>query len=327
MRLASISLSVCCSIGLLSAQHTPFEGPTEGVTFDTPTRSFRTITGSLGTAFLGPTVLLDFEYGSVAPQKNYGLAFRDGRCFLVSSLDSQQASTAVVPDCFNRPEDVAWSADGSTAVLYSRTQGWIQVFAGLPNSLAPNNLINVSPGSYLTGVTASSDGVRIAVGITGDTPGIYELAKDQILGPILPVANPTALAFSRDAATLYSVDTASSQVFELNMADMSSQSWHFDGLSDPIAIQPSRNAVLREVIYIAGGSDRTLLVYDAASHESIAAVQLDFVPVVMVPLGQHSFLLRPRLSQDEPLWSLGNDSPPAVYFTPAAPLTASGGLQ
>src|ERR1700693_4023845 len=109
---ASIYLSVCCSIGLLSAQHAPLEGPVEGVTFDAPTRSFRTITGSLGSAFLGPAVLGAFDRGFVAPHKNYAVAFRDGRCFLVSALDSQQAYTATLPGCFNVPEDVIWSDDG-----------------------------------------------------------------------------------------------------------------------------------------------------------------------------------------------------------------------
>jgi hypothetical protein len=324
---ASLYVSVCCSIGLLSGQHAPFEGPIEGVTFDGPTRSFRAITGSLGSAFLGAALLTDFDYGSVAPHQNYGVAFRDGRCFLVSALDSQQAATTMLPGCLNLPGDVAWSGDGLTAVLYSRTEGWIQVLTGFPNSATPADLINVPPGSSLSGVAADFDGGRIVAAITGDAPGVYQLAKDQALVPIASLTKATALAFSRDRGTLYAVDAASSQVFELNLTDMSSQSWPFDGTTDPIAVEPARDAEMRRVVYIAGGSDRTLLVYDASSHDLIATVGLDFAPTMMVPLGHHSFLLRPRLTGDDPIWSFTDDSPPAVYFTPPIPLTTSGGLQ
>jgi hypothetical protein len=315
---ASICLSVCFSIGLLSAQQAPFEGPTEGVIFDAPTRSFRTIAGSLGSAFLGPAVLADFNYGSVAPHKNYGLAFRDGRCFLVSAVDSQQASITMLPGCFNMPEDVAWSGDGSAAVLYSRTEGWLRILSGLPGSPTSASLAVVLPGSHVSTVAADYDGSHVLIGITGDMPGVYLLRKDQTLSPILPLANPTALGIAGTIA--YVIDAGTSQVFELSLADLSSQSWRFDGVTDPIAIQASQDAAMRSVIYIAGGSDHTLLVYDAGSHNLIAPVQLDFAPTMMVPLGQHGFLLRPRLTAEDTIWTSTDDSPPAAYFIPATPL-------
>ena len=318
-------LLVCCSMGLLSAQHAPFEGPIEGSTFDGPTRSFRTITGSLGAAFLGPAMLADFDRGSVAPNKTFGVAFRDGRCLLVSELDSQQPSTTMLPGCFNVPEDVAWSGDGFTAVLYSRAEGWIQVLTGFPNAVIAANIVNVPPGSSLSAVAADFDGGRIVVGLTGDMPGVYQLTNDQLLLPILSLMKPAALAFSSDGGTLYAVDAASSQVFELNMTDLSSQSWPIDGVTDPIAVEPSRDAKMRRVVYIAGGNDRALLVYDANDHTLIATVDLDFVPTMIVPLGHHSFLLRPRLTDDDTVWSFADDSPPAVYFVPATPLSSSGG--
>ena len=324
---ASIYLSICGSIGLLSAQRAPFEGPIEGVTFDAPTRSFRTITGSLGSAFLGPAVLGDFDYGSVAPHKNYAVAFRDGRCFLVSALDSQQASATMLPGCFNMPEDVVWSGDGFTAVLYSRTEGWIQVLTGVPDSVTPTNLINITPGASLSAVAADIDGGHVVAGITGDMPGVYQITKDQLLAPILSLAKPAALAFSIDRGTLYAVDGFSSQVFELSMIDLSSQSWPVDGLIDPIAIAPVRDAEMRRVVYIAGGSDRALLAYDAISHDLIANVELEISPTTMVALGRHSFLLRPRLTDADTMWSISDDSPPTVYFVPPTPLAISGGLQ
>ena len=295
------------------------------MTFDGPTKSFRTITGSLGSAFLGPAMLADFDRGSVAPNKNFGVAFCDGRCLLVSALDSQQPSTTMLPGCFNMPEDVAWSGDGFTAVLYSRTEGWIQVLTGFPNAVTPADLINVAPGSSLSAVAADFDGGHIAVAITGDTTGVYQLTKDRLLLPILSLMKPAALAFSSDGGTLYAVDAASSQVFELNMTDLSSQSWPIDGVTDPIAVEPARDSTMRRVVYIAGGNDRALLAYDANDHTQIASVALDFVPTMIVPLGPHGFFLRPRLTIDDTIWSFGDDSPPAIFFVPATPLSSSGG--
>jgi hypothetical protein len=74
------------------------------------------------------------------------------------------------------------------------------------------------------------------------------------------------------------------------------------------------------VIYLAGRSDRSLFAYDLSSHEVIAAVSLTFPPSGIEPLGNNSYLLRPRSSMDDPLWSFRNSAPPMVYFVPATPL-------
>ncbi|MBZ5634649.1 MAG: hypothetical protein LAO55_16120 [Acidobacteriia bacterium] len=233
----------------------------------------------------------------------------------------------MLPGCFNMPEDVAWSGDGFTAVLYSRTEGWIQVLTGVPDSVTPSNLINITPGTSLSAVAVDIDGGHVVVGITGDMPGVYQLTQDQLFVPILSLGKPAALAFSADRGALYAVDAANSQVFELNMTDLSSQSWSIDGLNDPIAIAPVRDAEMRRVIYIASGNDHMLYAYDTTSHEQIATVELDFAPTMMAPLGHHSFLLRPRHTDEDTMWSFEDSSPPSVYFIPPTPLTMSGGLQ
>ena len=186
---------VLLSIPLLSAQQAT--GPIEGFTFDPPTMSLRPVIGSLGSASLGQPLLGRLAYGSVAPQQNYALMFREGRCSLVLGLGSAQTSTVAVPGSFVLPEGVAWSGDGSTAVLYSRTGNWVQVLSGLPSAINPGASLSVAPlGGTLTSVTADLHGSRIAIGVAGGTAGVYQLVNGTNFVPLLSVAQPISLAYS-----------------------------------------------------------------------------------------------------------------------------------
>src|SRR5439155_21041528 len=80
------AISLCG--GSLLAQLAEMNGPIEGFIFDAPTGSFRAVIGMPGSASLGPPILDGFSRGSVAPRKDYGLAFKDGKCALVSGLGS-----------------------------------------------------------------------------------------------------------------------------------------------------------------------------------------------------------------------------------------------
>ena len=94
--------------GLLQAQsqnaaNVPLRGPHEGFVFDGPTRSIRAVNGMLGAASMGPVLLPELEYASLAPNADYGVAFRPGECLWVSNLESGQASTAAISRCSSLP--------------------------------------------------------------------------------------------------------------------------------------------------------------------------------------------------------------------------------
>src|SRR3982074_291928 len=135
MRRIFILLSITSLfIGFLPGEQTSLSGPIEGFTFDVPTRSFRAVVGFPGSASLGPPILTGFGHGSVAPQKDYGLAFSDDQIFFISGLNSAGPSSSALSDPTAHPEVVAWSGDGLTAVLFSRSGNWIQVLTGFPNA-------------------------------------------------------------------------------------------------------------------------------------------------------------------------------------------------
>lgn len=320
MRSAFIFSAFVLSIGA-SAQQTAVTGPVEGFTFDHPTMSLRPVVGSLGSASLGTPVFGRISFASAAPRQNYALIFHDDQCSLLAGLGSAKTSMLKVPGSFTLPEGVAWSADGSTAILYSRTGNWIQVLSGLPSAVNPGTLLSVAPlGGTLATVAADSHGEQVAIGLTGNTSGVYRIGDRGSFVPLLSISNPVALGFSDDAATLYAVDAASDQAFALTMADLASQSWPLNGMTDPVAIKSARDASNRAVVYIAGRNDRLLAAYDSATHELLANVQLSFEPNVIQPLGIDTFVLASRANGDDILWSFRNTPQPTVYFVPALPL-------
>lgn len=320
---ASLLLSALCSINLLPAQMLPLNGPVEGFTFDAPTGSFRAVIGSLGSASLGPAIIRGLDYGSVAPRQSHALSFQSGRCLVVSDLGSSQMSTVELPGDFPIPEGVAWSGDGSAAILYSRTDNWIQTIGGLPHAAEASGLRKVSVGGSLSAIAIDFNGGHIAIGVVGETSGVFQIGDDLSFIPLLSLSKPVALAFSEDGSTLYALDGATSELSELKMANLTTQAWILDGLGDAFIVRPARDATHRQVIYAAGTSG--LVAYDASSHEVIAQVPLSSQPTAIEPLGQDSYMLGPRTSSDQPLWSFTDAAQPAVYFVPATPLTPEDG--
>ena len=322
MRSVFAVLSVIFSIGSLAAQ-TPVSGPTEGFIFDLPTNSLRAIVGFLGSASLGPAILPKLDYASVAPRKNYAIAFQDGRCLVVSGLDSEHVTTTALPGAFSVPESVAWSGDGSVAVLYSRTGNWVRTISDLPSSPNAASFLDLSSqGGTLSTVVADLHGEHVVFGITGDNAGVFQIASDQSLLPLVSVSKPISLAFTDDGRKLYIINGDSVQLSEFNLTDFTSRTWRLNELEDPIAVRLARDAAQRQVIYVAGRRDQALLVYDSSTHEVVGRVSLTFQPSGIEILGRDSYLLRPRASFDDPLWSFRNSAQPMVYFVPATPLIA-----
>ena len=316
MRSGLVFLAV--SIGVVSAQ-TPINGPLEGFTFDLPTLSLRPVIGSIGSATLGDPLFRGAIFGSVAPQQNHALIFDNGRCSVASGLGSAQTSTARIPGSFVLPEGVAWSSDGTTAVLYSKTGNWIQIVSGLPSAASVGASLSIGSLGTLSAVAADTHGAQIAVGVAGASAGIYRVADGASFVQLLPLSNPVTLGFNEDASTLYGVDAGKNQLFALTMASLASQFWALS-LTDPIAIKATHDATNRAVIYVAGRSDRLLVAFDASTYQIVASAELSFQPEAIQTLGASTFLFGSRTTSDDILWSFRNTAQPTVYFVPAPPV-------
>jgi len=306
----------------LRAQPSTLFGPVQGYTYDAPTKTIRAVIGSLGSASLGPAILRQVEFASVAPRQDYAVLFRRGETVLVTGLSSGTLSETVFPESSFAAEGVAWSGDGSAAVLYSQTAGWIQTFTGLPTSVNAGPPISIAAlGGSLNAVAADPHGQNVAIGVTGDQGGVYRISAGQSFSPLVMLVQPISLAFSEDGSALYALDGATNQVSEVDLASSASQTWPA-GVDDAIAIRPSHDSSNRSVLYVAGRNSRLLTAFDGSTHQSIASVALSFVPAIIDPLGNNGFLLRLRTTDSEPLWSFTNSVQPSVYFVPATPILA-----
>jgi hypothetical protein len=326
-RIFILLLVISWSIGLLPAQQTSLSGPIEGLTFDDPTGSFRAVIGFPGSASLGPAILSGFDRGFVAPQKDYGIAFSQGQTLLVSGLSSTGPLTSAPLATADRPEDVAWSTDGSLAILFSRSGNWIQTLGGLPNSPAAGAATDLSYlGDSLSAIAVDTTGKQVAVGIAGNSAGVYLISSGGAPTSVLAGSKPIALAFSGDGSALYVLDGITLELTAVQLADLTAQVFSFDGLGDPIGIKPARDGADRAVLYVAGQKDCLLRTYDMSTFQILMDTPLDFSPSEIKDFGRNSFLLAPRSTDSSPLWLFTSAPQQAVYFVPAAP-AAMGGLQ
>jgi hypothetical protein len=304
-------------LGVASGQTAGISGPVEGFTFDFPTASLRAVRGYPGAASFGPPILAGLEFASVAPQRNYAVAFQNGNFLVLSNLDSGKASSLAVPSVTRVPEAVSWSNDGTFAVLWSAGANWLETLSGLPSSPAAGAYIDVSAlGGSLTAVAIDSTGKRIAIAVSGSQSGVYLVTGSQGFAPIGPqLANPVAVSFSSDGTQLFAIDAGAKQLAIVNLSNSSSQMTALDGLADPFAVQGSAAR-----IYIASRSDRLLRELDASANQ-LVDIPLSFSPRGIEPFGANSLLLASRSMASDPLWLVTNGTQPAAYFVPAIPQT------
>jgi hypothetical protein len=309
-------------------------GPVEGYVFDEPSRSFRAVLGFPGSASLGPALSVGFDYGSVAPLKNYAIAFQKNHIKFVSGLGTGHISISSIPAVFVKAESVAWSGDGSAAVIYSRSGNWVQLLTGFPATAS-----GCSPYSCVPAVVESVDvaamhaslatvvldvhGKNVALGASGERAGVYLNTDRHGFALVAQASLPTALSFSDDGTMLYALDEPSSELSAVRLSNFSFQTHSLTGLVDPFALKFGRDAAGRAVLYIASRKNRIFRTYDPANNHLVSDIALSFVPTGIDELGTRSFLLSPR-TKASPLWLFSSAPHRGVYFVPA-PLAGGNG--
>ncbi len=303
---------------LFMANRLGFLDRSRAFTFDPPTRTIRPVIGTLGSASFGPALMSQVDSAFVAPKQNYAIAIRRAQVLFVSGLGSPHVSVGEIPGISSVPDAVVWSDDATVAVLYSLAGGWIQIYTGFPDAISAGTQMSTATlGGPLSAVAADAHGQRIAIGMSGNQGGVFEVAGGQSFSPVLGMVKPIALAYAADDGALYALDGSTNQVSEINSTS-SVQSWTLDA-EDAVAIRPALDAANRKVLYVAGS--RSLLVYDRSTHQLSANVPLSFDPGIIDPFGLNGFLLTHRSAGTDPLWSFTNSAQPAVYFVPAAPVS------
>jgi len=340
-RLWAVLLGIALSIGPLCSQQTSLTGPVEGYTFDLPSQSFRAVIGLPGSASFGPALTSGFVTGSVAPHKNYAIGFQPGRRrgvatvgrasagesainsgMLVTGLDSSPVSTRI-SGLSRQPDVIVWSGDGSVAVLYSRSGAWLQVLSGLPAAPQAAALVDISSlGGSLSAVATDQQGQNVALGIQGVNGGVFLSGDGRNFASALSMANPAALAFSADGASLYILDAGALQLNVFAVNDHSSQIFPLSGLRYPSAIAAGVDARGRPIVYVTGASDQIFQAYDPSSRQLMVSLPLSFQPTGIAAFGSNSFVIHSPSQSGDPLWLYASQPQPSVYFVPAAQFNA-----
>lgn len=314
-------LAILCMIAAIPAapaQQIGVTGPLEGFTFDAPTRTLRAVIGIPGSATFGPAILNRVDFASVAPHQNYAIAFEAGACFVVSGLDSTTVSTPLAFCGPEQPEAVAWSADGSTAILFSRSKDWAQTITGLPQTPASGFSLNLNalPGA-LSAIASDPQGKKIAVAMNGTSGAVYLTTDGQSFVSALQSPNVVALSFSSDGSSLFTLDHTVPQLSAVNLNTFSSQNLPLAGLADPLSIQPGQDAQAQPLLYVASGSDQLLRIIEVATQQVSADVPLNVAPTELEIFGSASFIVVARSQLNQPLWLFSASPQPASFFVPA----------
>ena len=322
----SMRPSLCIILGLtwashLAAQQPSVTGPIQAYTFDAPTRSVRAVAGFSGAAFFGPVLRDNLDFASMAPRQDYGLAFQEGQCLLLSGFGSAHITSRLLAGIAGQPEGVVWSGDGSLAILYSHTGNWFQTVSGFPSAPVVASRVDASSlGGSLASVAASAQGKMIVAGISGQDGGVFESSGDQTFTRIGSLANPIALSFSSDGLTLYVLDGSTPQVLALGLGGEGIQTIPLQGLSDPVAIQAVEDSQSRELLYIAAATDRMIRVVDTATGQIVNDIPVSFKPTTLNQFGSSSYVAAERSQAASPLWLFATTPQPAAYFVPAIQL-------
>jgi hypothetical protein len=274
------------------------------------------VVGSFGSAVLGPALLNGVDFASMPPQGTRGIACQAEQCFFFSA--DVIAGHDPIGDQVGTPEGAVWSANGTTAVIYSRSGQWLRVLNTEPSRAQGAQQNVASLGGQLGAVQVSPDGQHVVFAITGQHSGVYEVTANGALVPLLAAENAVALAYSGGGETLYVLN--GNQVLEIG-ADSLLHSWELEGVANPVGLQAGRDAAGRAVLYVAGGDDHSLFVYDGATHQLIETIPLSFAPTQVEPAGTGSYFLTSRNSGDELLWSFTTGR--GAFFVPVTPLEAT----
>jgi hypothetical protein len=317
-----ISVAVLMGTGAAAAQTVSWKGPISGLVYDSPSRSLRPLVGFPGASYLGAAILPDIEAASIAPDGEAAFVVQNGRAALVEGLRGGNQRRLTLPESIPQFERVAWASDSRAAVVYSSSARQVRRLERGDSGLAAGPAIDLSGvKGEVTSLAANEDASRIVIGVRDpDDGGLYAVG-DGFLTRLVSLANPGPAAFARNGHTLYAVDRETKQLLRFSDPGSGGYEWlAFAGeehaLADPNGIIVSRDG---RNLYVTGGADRVLRIYDLAARALLGEIALNAAPNRLAELpGTNSvFLLASREKSGQPIWILDARLAPTVFFVPA----------
>src|ERR1700750_1504536 len=164
MRYSAIfaAFAACASsVGGNAIAQTISSGPITGAIFDAPSHSIRSIMGLPGAAYLGTAATSTWDLAMPSPDGKRAVALRGAELSLIADLSQPDAATDI-GGVIETVDRVVWSADSSTAVLYSSRSNQLQRVTNLNGTPAIQAAIDLSSAGEILGWAVSPDGASVA---------------------------------------------------------------------------------------------------------------------------------------------------------------------
>jgi len=298
--------------GLANAQTGRVAGPSLGLIHDSGSRSLRPILGVPGSAYLGPSVIEDLSFATVAPDGKLILAWK-GKQALFFRPDSDSGSTPIAEGQLEEPTVAAWAADSSAVVLYSAANRRVQTIRNPQTGPEIDLPFDLPVEGLLTVLSVASRGSLVIAGIEQAAgSGFYRIERGgaQLLAKM---EKPAGAVFTNDGLRFIAADAAAKRIVEFETGTFAVLSATPEDTVDAWALAVSADS---KDVYAVSPVSKTLSVFDRVSWRRIAEMPLEFEPEGISPLAvKNVFGLAAGKQPGDPVWILSG-RPPAVYFVP-----------
>jgi hypothetical protein len=251
-----------------AAESVRISGPTLGYFFDSAQAGIVPIWGIPGAATVGQPLELGLELvkAAVAPQQDYALAEANGESgLLVLRLDPAPFSRQPLPQALTGAEKIVFSPRGTSAALYDRGAGRIQVLTGMPAEPVVSAEVDLAGiGGAPATLAVSDDGQVILV---ADSEGYVSLlTAGGESRYVMAAGGAPALAFLNNSHDAVIADRGRNAVYLVRdvtgSMEARSLAGERDGVSGPLAVEASRD---NGRVFIANGESSSVVALDLAT--------------------------------------------------------------
>jgi hypothetical protein len=298
-------------------QSANFGGPISGFVYSHVSRMIRPLFGVPGATYAGEAVMKEVDSASIAPDGVWAFIAKQGRSGgFVGGLSALSPSALAVEGLIDAVDRVAWSRDGSYALLYSTSGNELQRVRFSTSGASADPPLDLSPFGAVTVMAIDPTGQNIAFGIAGS--GLYFFNPGQSPTRVAAMSQPVALAFDATGANLYAADLGQGQIVEFNPGAgpfvFASLTQPNGSTANPVGLAVSGGS---RYLLLADSAGQAVRVYDTATQNLVNTISLAFAPSRLEAVSSSPSFLLNGGNSGESLLILDASQAPGVYFVPA----------
>lgn len=284
-------------------------GPSSQFFFDAPSRAIRAVWAYGGAARLGPAVVEDVDFASIAPDSKRALV-RRGEDIYWLRLDPQMNELNYVGGMVTGFTLTAWSADGRCIAVYSPVESRAQRLCD--SSFGPQIEDSVPFGTQeeVRALALNRDGSILAV---AGSQAVYAFSASFGWQQVADVPSPAAIAFGSNPDSLLIASPAAGLVEVPHVGT---------GLAAAVllpaeAMGGAPNSVFEAggLIYLATSDDPAVVVFSRQANSVVRREPVDSALNGLHPISPGVFLSS-RVSTAEPLLLIDISRKELVFFVP-----------